>query len=93
MSKYRKFETDEFLKRLKKLSNRDVRFLTKKLKTYVYPQLCEEPHFGKNIKKLAGYDPNTWRYRIGNFRVFYGIDEDEKIIFIFTVEPRKDAYK
>ena len=93
MSKYRKFETDEFLKRLKKLSNRDVRFLTKKLKTYVYPQLCEEPHFGKNIKKLAGYDPNTWRYRIGNFRVFYGIDEDEKIIFIFTVEDRKDAYK
>ena len=93
MHKYRKFETDEFLKRLKKFSNRDVSFITKKLKTHVYPQICEEPHFGKNIKKLTGYYPETWRYRIGNFRVFYGIDEDRKIIFIFTVDPRKDAYK
>jgi len=93
LSKYRKFETNEFIKKLKKLTNRDITFLTKKLNTYVYPQLCKEPHFGKNIKKLAGYNPDTWRYRIGDFRLFYGIDEDEKIIFIFTVEPRKDAYK
>jgi len=93
LSKYRKFETNEFSKKLKKLTNRDITFLTKKLNTYVYPQLCKEPHFGKNIKKLAGYNPDTWRYRIGDFRLFYGNDEDEKLIFIFTVEPRKDAYK
>ena len=45
--------------------------ISMKLTKYVYPQLRKNPFFGTNIKKLKGYDPATWRYRIGKFRVFF----------------------
>ena len=90
---FRVFETDEFLKRLKKLSSRDAAFLRKKLDGFVYPQIKAEPYWGNNIKKLRGYSPDAWRYRIGRFRLFYIVDHDEQIICMLTVDDRKDAYK
>lgn len=92
MPDYKIFETNEFLKRLDKLANREESFIKKKLLQYIYPQLKEEPHYGNNIKKLVGYKPETWRYRIGKFRLFYVIDETEKIIYILSLDFRKDAY-
>jgi mRNA interferase RelE/StbE len=89
---YKIFETDEFIKRVSKFSRRDALFIEKKLITYVYPQLKTEPHFGNNIKKLVAYKPETWRYRLGKYRLFFSIDEHDKIIHILTIEFRKDAY-
>ena len=93
MDSFKIFETDEFLKTLAKLSSNDRKHIKSKLKTYVYPQLKDEPFWGKNIKKLKGYEPPTWRYRIGNFRLFYLIDKDENIVFLLTIDDRKTAYK
>ena len=93
MPEFRIFETDEFVKRLKKLSARDATFIKRKLRYFVYPQLRSEPFWGNNIKKLQGYTPETWRYRIGTFRVFYIVDQDEQIVFILAIDDRKDAYK
>ena len=93
MSEYRIFETDEFDKKLRKLSSFDSSFLRKKLDMFVYPLIREEPFWGNNIKKLQGYSPDTWRYRIGKFRIFYIVDQDEKIIYILSVDHRKDAYR
>ena len=90
---FRIFETDEFLKRFKKLSSPDAGFLRRKLDSFVYPQIKEEPFWGNNIKKLQGYDPNIWRYRIGKFRLFYIVDQEDRIIYILTIDDRKDAYK
>ncbi len=91
-SKYDIFETDEFIKKLEKVSKRDKNLIEKKLLNYVYPQLKDEPHYGNNIKKLVDYQPETWRYRIGKYRIFYAIDETEKILFMLTIDFRKDAY-
>ncbi len=93
MSEYRIFETDEFDKKLKKLSSVDSSFQRKKLSAFVYPQIRKEPFWGNNIKKLQGYTPDTWRYRIGKFRIFYIVDLDERIIYILSVDHRKDAYR
>jgi len=93
LNRYRVFETDEFLKRIEKLDPQDRTFITKKLASYVYPQIKLEPFFGKNIKKLKGYVPDTWRYRVGKFRIFYTLDQEEKIIYILTIDHRKDAYQ
>jgi mRNA interferase RelE/StbE len=92
LPEYRIFETEEFLKKLKKLQVRDSRLIRRKLDENIYPQLRQEPFFGPNIKKLRGYSPETWRYRIGQFRLFYGIDEEEDIVSILTVDLRRDAY-
>jgi mRNA interferase RelE/StbE len=93
LSSFRIFETDEFRKKLNKLSLRNRKLITSKLKDYAYPQLKEDPFFGANIKKLKEYDPETWRYRIGDFRIFYVIDAAEKVVYILTIDARKDAYK
>lgn len=93
MSDFRIFETDEFLKKFKKIPSCDAAFLRKKLDSFVYPQIKSEPYWGTNIKKLRGYSPDTWRYRIGRFRLFYIIDQDEQTIAILTIDDRKDAYK
>jgi len=93
LSDFRIFETEEFAKQIKKLSSSDADFLRKKLDGYVYPQIKTEPFWGNNIKKLKGYSPDTWRYRIGKYRVFYIIDQKDRIVFVITVDDRKDAYR
>jgi len=93
LSDYRIFETDEFQKQLKKVSQSQRKVVEKKLSGYVYPQLRTAPYYGPNIKKLRGYKPETWRYRIGNYRAFYCVDEEECIVFMLTIDDRKDAYK
>ena len=92
MSNYKIFETNEFLKRIEKISNRDKLFIEKKLLQHIYPQLKEEPHYGNNINKLIDYKPETWRYRIGKYRLFYVIEESEKTIYLLSIDLRKDAY-
>jgi mRNA interferase RelE/StbE len=92
LGNYRVFETQEYSRRLTKLAPVDRAFIERKTLSYVYPQIREEPHCGLNIKKLAGYAPETWRYRIGKFRLFYCIEETKKTVSILTVEFRKDAY-
>ena len=93
LPEFRIFETDEFLKKLKKISSRDYVFLKRKLNSFVYPQLKVEPFWGNNIKKLQGYTPDTWRYRVGKFRIFYIVDQEEQIIYLLTVENRKNTYR
>ena len=50
------------------------------------------PHFGSNIKKLKDFTPDTWRYRIGAWRFFYEIDEEEKVAFMIAASHRSSAY-
>jgi len=88
---FRIFETDEFRKALARLG--PPRFLRKKLDAYVYPQLRQGPYVGPIIRKLQGYTPATWRYRIGPYRIFYSLDEAERIAFVLTIDDRKDAYR
>jgi mRNA interferase RelE/StbE len=90
---YRIFETNGFCEDLKQDFGGRQQKILNKLRNYVYPQLCVQPHLGKNVRKLKEYSPETWRYRIGPYRFFYQINEEEKIIFMITAEHRKQAYR
>lgn len=92
-SEFQIFETEEFQKKLKKLPVRESRFIQQKLTGYVYPQLRLDPFLGPNIKKLKGYQPATWRYRIGRFRLFFLVDTEERIVAMLSVDDRRDAYR
>lgn len=87
---YKIFETDQFLKDLDK--NVQIRHIRKKLESQVYTRLRNNPCYGANIKKLRGYQPDTWRYRIADYRFFYEIDLKEKIVYMITADHRKDCY-
>ena len=92
-SEYQIFETDEFTRKIGKLSDSDARTVRSKLESYAYPQLREQPFWGANVRKLRGFRTDVRRYRIGRFRVFYTVNEIERVVSILTVEARKDAYR
>ena len=86
------FETDQFLKDLEKLDKPEKMRLYSKILNTIYPQLKNNPYFGKNIKKLKAYNPDTLRYRIGSLRLFYEISDKEKIAYIITIEYKGSSY-
>jgi mRNA interferase RelE/StbE len=91
--RFRIFETDQFIEDITGNFEARGKRLSKKISEYVYPHLRNNPYFGKNIKKLKNYKPETWRYRIGNFRFFYTIDDKKHIVFMITADSRKDIYR
>ena len=93
LPEYRIFETDEFLRKLEKLPAQGRQAVRTRLTEYAHPRLREQPYFGTNIRKLRGYTPDTWRYRIGRYRIFYAVDQEEWTVYVLTVEARKDAYR
>lgn len=92
MNKYKVFETDNFKKQIAALDKDQAKQLYSKIKHIIYSQLRQEPHYGPNIKKLKGYNPETWRYRIGNYRIFFEIDQAENVVAIIAFKSRKDVY-
>jgi len=87
------FETRSFLADLATLGVVSQRRLEAKLRDYVYPLLRQTPHSGPNIKRLKNWDPPTWRYRVGDWRFFYEIEEKQRIIFMIAADHRKEAYR
>jgi len=90
LTKYRIAETETFEKKIKSAKYKS---LYKKITEYVYPILHENPYFGPNIKRLKGNYKDLYRFRIGDYRLFYKISENTVIVFIVNIEARKDAYK
>lgn len=54
--------------------------------------LLEENPRPDNSKKLKGSDENTWRIRVGDYRIIYVIEDTIKIVEIRKVGHRKDVY-
>ena len=92
LAEYRIFETERFAKDLRAIARGGHERIERKLSEFVYPQLSSNPHFGPNIRKLRGWQPETWRYRIGSWRFFYEIDDDERIVFMLAASHRSSAY-
>ncbi|MGO8816617.1 MAG: type II toxin-antitoxin system RelE family toxin [Terriglobia bacterium] len=90
---FRIFETRSFLADLSRLGSVGQRRLEAKLRDYVYPILRQTPHAGANIKRLKNWDPPTWRYRVGDWRFFYEIDQKQRIVFMTAADHRKEAYR
>ena len=87
-----RFEIAETKTFQQSISKKELSNIYNKIKSYVYPQLKINPFFGKNIKKLKGEFKDIYRYRIGEYRLFYSVDEKKILIFIMDIAKRKDAY-
>ncbi len=88
MSDFNIAETKEFQKNIAKLETK----IYTKIKTIVYPRLRKNPHFGPNIKKLKGELAGVYRYRVGNYRLFYVIEEEKLIVIATSIAHRQGAY-
>ena len=78
---------------LSKLRSVAQKRLESKLREHVYPILRENPHFGPDIKRLKNWDPPTWRYGVGDWYLFYEIDENQRIVFMSVADHRKEVYR
>ena len=90
MDRYKVAETEHYSK---KITSKKYGQLYKKIFEDVYPILRNNPFFGGNIKKLKGEYKDVYRFRVGNYRLFYKVEEQKSLIFIIDIESRQDAYK
>jgi mRNA interferase RelE/StbE len=90
LDKYKIAETEHYSK---KIHSNKYKHLYQKIFEDVYPLLKLNPFFGGNIKKLKGEFKDIYRFRIGDYRLFYKIEEKKSLILIIDIENRKDAYK
>jgi len=87
--KFKIAETETFQKVIQR---RKFNKIYTKITTYIYPQLQKNPFYGPNIKKLKGEYEAFYRYRIGNYRLFYQVNKNRVTVFIITLLNRKDSY-
>jgi mRNA-degrading endonuclease RelE of RelBE toxin-antitoxin system len=66
---------------LKKIPRHDAEAILK-----IARLLPLDPYFG-DIRKMLGH-ANAWRRRVGNYRIFYKIKVEGKIILVFHIERR-----
>ncbi len=55
--------------------------------------LARYPYSHPNIKKLTGLLRGRFRYRLGDWRVVYRIDEKNKQVIILVIAHRSDVYR
>lgn len=89
---YRIFETEQFASDLRSIARSGHAKVVAKLRKTVCSQLRRHPHFGPHVRKLTDYEPETWRYRIGAWRFFYEVDDEERVVLMIAAEHRGAAY-
>jgi len=57
-----------------------------------FEDLENNPFWGPNIKVLRG-EKRRYRYRVGDYRVIYGIDKEGNKVFITLIASRPSAYR
>ena len=52
----------------------------------------ENPLLHTNVRPLTGKLRGDYRLRVGDWRVLFTPDKDQKIIYVYAILPRGDAY-
>ena len=57
-----------------------------------FQSLEKDPRRGNNIKALTGKYAGSYRYRVGDLRVVYTINDQTVSVFVVTIAKRSDIY-
>jgi len=57
-----------------------------------FGQLEKDPRHHSNIKRLKGKLAGHYRFRAGNYRVIYRIDDQAGVVFVVRIAHRSEAY-
>jgi mRNA interferase RelE/StbE len=55
--------------------------------------LEQNPRGGNNVKALKGKFAGAYRYRVGDLRVVYTINDCAVTVFVITIAKRSDVYE
>ena len=76
-----------------KVESKTFMRFSNRIRDNIYPRLRTSPYFGPKIKRLKGELSSIYRYRMGDYRLFYTIDASKKRVFILDIVHRRDAYR
>ncbi len=57
-----------------------------------FEMLKTDPYSHPNIKQLKGDLAGYYRYRVGDYRVVYYIDEEQKQVVVTIIAHRREVY-
>ena len=57
-----------------------------------FTQLEQDPRRHNNIKRLTGDFSGLLRYRVGDWRVVYRIDEQSDTVYVLLIAHRREIY-
>lgn len=57
-----------------------------------FAQLEQDPRRHNNIKRLAGEFTGKFRYRVGDWRVLYSVDDQAAEVHVLLVAHRSEIY-
>ena len=83
---YRILYKNSVEKDLKKLDRTIIHTILSRIES----TLSENPYFGS---KLSGYSPDSYRLRIGIYRIIFNIEEETKTVIILKIGHRKEVYR
>ena len=58
-----------------------------------FNQLEHEPRRHNNIKRLSGVLAGLVRYRVGDWRVIYRIDDSANRVLVLSIANRREVYE
>jgi mRNA interferase RelE/StbE len=58
-----------------------------------FESLERNPRSGNNVKALKGRLAGSYRYRLGDLRVVYSINDREVTVYVITIAKRSDVYE
>lgn len=58
-----------------------------------FTQLEHEPRRHNNIKRLSGKSAGLLRYRVGDWRVVYRIDDRTRQVHVLVIAHRSEVYE
>ncbi len=58
-----------------------------------FQYLKENPYEHPNIKRLKGPLSGYFRYRVGDWRVVYSVDEQKRVVVVLLIAHRSKAYE
>ncbi|OGJ15670.1 MAG: hypothetical protein A2632_00600 [Candidatus Pacebacteria bacterium RIFCSPHIGHO2_01_FULL_46_16] len=85
MSTFKLVFTKSAFKDIEKLDNITKKRLKNKLATF-----CLDPL--EYAKKLINHRIGSYRWRVGNYRVIFDLNDVENIVIVLRVRHRKNAY-
>jgi mRNA interferase RelE/StbE len=58
-----------------------------------FEALEKNPRVGNNVKALKGRLAGSYRYRLGDLRVVYTINDQAVTVYVITIAKRSDVYE
>lgn len=53
---------------------------------------ADEPFLHPNVRALTGRLHGDYRFRVGKWRVLFTPDKDKRMIYVYAILPRGNAY-